>query len=491
VNRIAPPLAILPMALLLLVVATPLLFLLVHISANSIGTDWSSFEQTMKFAAGGAAIATIVGGALGILFGTREFPGRRWLLMAAIVSIASPPAFWWIGMAHITSGLGNASGVAAASFVAGLALAPVTLLLVLASLQQMPANLYEAARVAFPPIVRIRRVLLPLVRPALTGSFVLTLLLLLGESELPFLFGFRTLMTDVVTTFSQTFDVGRTLPLVIPLLLTVLVMGFIAGKPLMRTLLTSARGSQGVIRRPGSAALSGSAVLPTLYLLGSLAGYASPVLMAVKDGRLNVSLNLATVAVSIAEPVGAAWVALALTLICLYPARRVQFLPYLVWASLLLFCVPAAIYAIGWISAGQMLGGISVPPVVAHTSRSVALCALGFVTGYSRLPSSLENAAQLVRTSVVQRAHIFILPVIGISLIASAALAAALTYADRDVGSLLLPPGASRLTLNLYLASANAPASTIGILAFVVLGGAALTLICAAAGPALFWGKHE
>jgi ABC-type spermidine/putrescine transport system permease subunit II len=165
-------------------------------------------------------------------------------------------------------------------------------------------------------------------------------------------------------------------------------------------------------------------------------------------------------------------------------------MPYLMWISLLLFCVPAAIYAIGWIDLGQKLGGLAIAPVVAHASRAVALCVLGFAVGYSRLPASLENAAQLVRVSSVTRAAVFVLPIIAGSLIASSALAAALTYSDRDVASLLLAPGASRLTLNLYLASANAPSSTISLLAFAVLGGAALTLILAAAGPALLWRKR-
>jgi hypothetical protein len=46
------------------------------------------------------------------------------------------------------------------------------------------------------------------------------------------------------------------------------------------------------------------------------------------------------------------------------------------------------------------------------------------------------------------------------------------------------------LTLNLYLASANAPSSTVGALALVVLAGAAVTVILAAAGPALLWGRR-
>src|SRR6185369_15228978 len=132
----------------------------------------------------------------------------------------------------MTSAWGNANGPGPAAAVAGLALSPVTLLLVFAAVRQMPSNLYEAARVALPPATRVRTVLLPLLRSPLAGGFVLTVILLLGESELPFLFGFRTVMTDVVTTFAQTFDVGKTVPLVIPLLLGILALGILAGGPI-------------------------------------------------------------------------------------------------------------------------------------------------------------------------------------------------------------------------------------------------------------------
>jgi len=165
-------------------------------------------------------------------------------------------------------------------------------------------------------------------------------------------------------------------------------------------------------------------------------------------------------------------------------------MPWLLWVGLILFCVPSAIYAIGWIRVGELVGGIAVPPIVAYASRAVALCSLGFAIGYSRLPSSLENASRLVQVSPARRAFVFVLPLIAPSLVASSALSSALTYADRDVASLLLAPGSSRLMLNLYLAAANAPSSTISVLAFAALGGAVLAVGIAAIGPALFWRKR-
>ena len=483
-------LAALPMGLLLGLTSIPLIVLVAHISGDGLAVEWSSLGLTLGFAFGGAAVGTLAGGAIGVIHGTRASPGRGWLLALSVVPIAAPPAFWWIGATRLTSAWGNVNGPVAAAVVAGLALSPVTLLLVVAALRQMPSNLYEAARVALPPATRLRAVLLPLLGSPLAGGFVLTVILLLGESELPFLFGFRTVMTDVVTTFAQTFDVGKTVPLVIPLLLAILILGLLSARPLMRTVLTSSRGAHGVVRKPASAMLTLLAAAPAVCVLLSVGGYAWAIIAALPGRWPTVSIEPSTVVASIVEPVGCAWSALLLTIVATYSARRSRAMPALLWIGLVLFCVPAAIYAIGWLGVGQALGGLAVPPFLAHSSRAVALTTLGFAVGYARLPASLEDAAALVRVSPVRRAFVFVLPLIAGSLAAASALAAALTYADRDVAPLLLPPGASRLTLNLYLASANAPASTVGALALVVLVGAALTVMLAAAGPALVWGRR-
>lgn len=478
-----------PMAVLLGFAWLPLLVLVTSASMTAFAMESASVGGTLRFALGGAAIATLLGAAGGILAGTREFPARRWLIGLSVALIAAPPAFWWIGLTRMPLAWGTVTGPASAALAAGVALSPITLLLVLAALRELPANLYEAARVSLAPMVRLQAVLVPLLRSPLAGGFLLTVILLLGESELPFLFGFRTVMTDIVTTFSQTFDVTRTVPLVLPLFLVVVILGLLAGRPLMRVILASSRGAQGVVRKPASAGISLCAAGPAAFLLLSIGGYVWAA-AAVSDRWRSMPVNGSTAIASIVEPVSCAWITLLLTLAAAYPARRSRAMRYFLWSGLLLFFVPAAVYAIGWIRLSQMLSGVTVLPIVAHVSRAVGLPALGFAVAYSRLPRSLEDAARLVPASPVRRASLFVLPVLLPSLVASSALVAALTYADRDVGSLLLSPGTSRLTLDLYLLSANAPSGTVGAVALIVLLGAMVTVALATAGPVLLWRRR-
>jgi iron(III) transport system permease protein len=478
------------MGLVLALASLPLFFLFAGFSTTWVEMESVSIRGTLSFAIGGGIVSTIVGAAAGITAGTREFAGRRGLIGLSLVSIAAPPAFWWIGTTRLPLAWGTVTGPGSAALVAGLALSPITLLLVLAALRELPANLYEAARVSLSPVVRLRAVLIPILSSPLAGGFLLSVILLLGESELPFLFGFRTIMTDIVTTFSQTFDAGRTIPLIVPLLLIILVVGLLAGRPLIRAVLASSRGVHGVIRRPASAAVGLCAVAPAAFVTLSIGGYLWAATAATPDYWRNLPVDGSTAIASIAEPVGCAWITLVVALAATYPARGLRAMRYFLWIGLLLFFIPAAVYAIGWIRLSQVLGGVTVPPIVAHVSRAVGLPALGFAVAYSRLPHSLEDAARLVRVSPVRRAFLFLLPVLLPSLVASSALVAALTYADRDVASLLLSPGTSRLMLDLYLRSANAPSGTVGLVALIVLAGATLTVTLAAAGPVILWRRR-
>jgi len=482
-RRIRDVLAVLPLVVLLGAAGAPLTFLLTHARGAFSRLDVKSVANAGGFALLGAVTATAVGTVTALLVGTREFRGRRWVTLLSAVPVAAPPAFWWIGLSRFPLlPFRSLAGLMAGAVVAGIALSPVSFLLVLAGLRELPPNLYEAARVALSPLRRLRFVLLPLLRSSLVGGFLLTVILLLGESEIPFLFGFRTVMTDAVTAFSQTFDVAEVVPLALPLVAAVLLLGAVASGPVLRTVLSSPRGGRGVTRKPSVTPLA--ALAPAGLVVLSLAGYALAFGGGLGSGNWpKVPVGLGTIVSSIAEPVACSWAAVALSVAAGYPARTSRAMPVLLSIGLLLFCIPAGIFGIGWIGVSQGLDGATIHTSVAHISRAVGLATLGFAVAYARLPKSLESAARLVPVSALRRALLLVLPPLAPSFAAAGALVAALTYADRDVASILLPPGSSRLMLDFYLESANAPSATVGGMALVVLGGAVVTGALAVLGP--------
>jgi iron(III) transport system permease protein len=478
-----------PMVILLSTAALPIAFVISRFAVRP-EVDVSSLHQALVFAVLGAAVATLIGGTLGGLAGTLEIPGRRWLVALSAALLAAPPAFWWIGFTRAGVTTSTVSGLVAGAAVAGLMLAPISLLLALAATREIPANAFEAARVSLGPARRVWSVLIPLLRPALGSGFLMTAIILLGESEIPFLFGFRTSMTDVVTRFSQTFDVGAAVPTVVPLLGAVLTAGLLAIRPLFALLLPHSRGGRGINRKRATAAASTAMyLLPGIAGL-SLSGYARAALSAPPLWR-RLPVDGSTLVSSIAEPVLCAWVAVALGVAAALPVRRSAAVRGLAMAGLLVFAIPAALMGIGWIALGEAFAAPRVPPAFAFVSRVIGLPVVAFLGAYARLPASLEDAARLVAISPWRRAWTFVLPLVGPSLVAASALIAALTFADRDVSSMLLQPGESRLMLNLYLASANAPAAVIGSMGLVVFaaGGAAIAL--SVVGPSAVWFRRQ
>jgi ABC-type Fe3+ transport system permease subunit len=291
-------------------------------------------------------------------------------------------------------------------------------------------------------------------------------------------------MTDVVTTFSRTFDARRTTPIILPLVLVVVAIALVMAGPMLQVMLTAPTSRRGFVRKRGS--WPTTAFLLTLpSALGlAVAGYVRAALSG--DAWRRAFVGASTLVVSVAEPVLCAFTALMVAVLIVYPVRRHEGARVIAIAGLVLFCIPTAVTAIGWIRMGQALG-ISVAPSVAHVTRMVGLAVLGFLSAYARLPRSHEDAAYLVPLSAIRRTWTLILPAVRPSLIAVAALIAAVVFADRDVASLLLLPGESRLMLNLYLLSANAPGAAVGATALAVLAVGALTIALAAAGPAVLW----
>src|SRR5262249_2395049 len=201
--------------------------------------------------------------------------------------------------------------------------------------------------------------------------------------------------------------------------------------PLQQTLLTSSRGALGVVRRRGSVGVSLCVATASAGVALSVGGYLSAILAPAPRGWSSVPIEATTIVASILEPVGFAWTSVVAAVVAGYPARRSGAMPVFLWAGLVLFCVPSAIYAIGWLALGQVAGGVVIPPALAHTSRGVALAVLGFVVAYSRLPRSLEDAAALVGVSPLRRAWLFIVPLVKWPLAAAAALIAALAFSGR------------------------------------------------------------
>ena len=155
---------------------------------------------TTLFAAGSAALGLGLGVALAFVLVRTDLPGRRALFLVAVAPLVLPGvlhAVAWIFLAAPESGvlsdvpgMPSAFGLGGMVLVEGMRLAPLALLLVAAALRNGDPALEEAARVAGAgPLATLRRVTLPMLRPALAAAALLLFLRAVGSFEVPALLG--------------------------------------------------------------------------------------------------------------------------------------------------------------------------------------------------------------------------------------------------------------------------------------------------------------
>lgn len=150
---------------------------------------WRAVRNTLVFTVVSVGLETVLGLVVALVL-NRDFPGRGWVRAAVLIPWAIPTivsAKMWGWILHDQFGLMNdlllRAGLIAEPLAwtadPSLALASVILvdvwkttpfmaLLILAALQMLPKDCYEAARVdGIPPVSVFRHVTLPLIAPAL------------------------------------------------------------------------------------------------------------------------------------------------------------------------------------------------------------------------------------------------------------------------------------------------------------------------------------
>ena len=155
---------------------------------------WHAVTNTLKFAVASVVLETVLGTAVALVLNA-EFPGRTLVRTAVLVPWAVPTivsAKMWAWMMndqfgvlnHVLIGLHLISHPLAWTADPGLALPAVVMvdvwkttpfmaLLILAALQMLPTDCYEAARVdGVSPVTVFFRVTLPLIRPALAVAVI-------------------------------------------------------------------------------------------------------------------------------------------------------------------------------------------------------------------------------------------------------------------------------------------------------------------------------
>ncbi|HXY30018.1 MAG TPA: iron ABC transporter permease [Gemmatimonadaceae bacterium] len=213
-------------------------------------SDREALWATLIVAVGSVVAAVIVGVPLAFLLTRVEFRGRRALAAVATLPAALPPlvgviAFLFLygesgvitrgvqAALHLQHAPWTLTGVPAIIFVHAYTMYVYVFLLVSAGLERLDTTLEEAADgLGATRWMRLRRVTLPLLTPALAGSMLLVFMNALGSFSAPYVFGggVRVLSTQIVAS-----KLNGSLPLAY-VETTVMALGAIAALGLFRAL---------------------------------------------------------------------------------------------------------------------------------------------------------------------------------------------------------------------------------------------------------------
>ncbi|HXQ28797.1 MAG TPA: iron ABC transporter permease [Gemmatimonadales bacterium] len=406
--------------------------------------EWRALWASVWISVASVGLAAAIGVPLAFLFEWLEFPGRRVLGVLVALPVVLPPL---VGVLAFLFLYGESGFVARGlEAVLGLKRAPWQLrgplaillvhaysmyayfyMLVRAGLARLDVSLLEAAQaLGVGWWGTLRRVTLPLLRPALVGAALLTFLTALGSFSAPYVFGggFRVMPTQIV---ASKLNGDLSLAMVETMALTLVAVAglVILGRAERDTTLVTPGKGTGPRRRALhsrgariAAAVAGwlgglVLLLPHLTLvLVSLVPYATWTTEAVPP-----VLSLANYARLVREPdrlwplLNSAWMATAATAGAMALAvvagwlvvrQRVRTRRLVEGLVLLPWALPGTVFAVALATAFAvsrplalrwvLVGTVAILPL-AYLVRALPLTGRAVLAGYRQLDPALEDAA--------------------------------------------------------------------------------------------------
>ncbi len=410
-------------------VALPVAFVAVHIFfvpgeilAHLASTVLPRYlASTVALLAGTLSISLVFGATTAWLVTACEFPGRRVLEWGLTLPIALPAyisAFAYVGIFSYGGTLQTLLGtpaidmmnLAGASFVLGASLYPYVYLTARAAFAVQSATVLEVARsLSAGSATALRRLVLPLARPALVAGLSLVAMECLSDYGAASYYGIDTLGTAILRTWLSRGNAAEAAHLAAWLLL--LVAGLLAVERRLRGgarySLPRAGGRPAVRARlsgPAGVAAAAACALPLL------AGFGLPVAQLVRwallAGRLSLSRMLAPMLNSLMVAVVASVIVLLLALLLAYGRRTAGGALHSMVSRLatLGYAVPGSVLALGvviplaWLdhrvadvaerltgrAAGLALSGTLVALVGALVTRFLAVAFQPLEAGFER-----------------------------------------------------------------------------------------------------------
>ena len=384
----------------------------------------------------GAGVA-LVGTATAAAVTLFDFPGRRLAEWALLLPLAMPayvvayaytdflqfsgPLQGWLRSQFGLQGrvFPEVRNLGGAAWVFVFSLYPYVYLLVRTALAERAADLMEAARLLGAPLARrMRRVALPLARPAITAGIALALMETLADFGVASYFGIQTFTAGIYKAWLSMDNRIAAAQLATMLLLVVMVLLRLEHKAQRRMRFVTGRGARSGSAEGRPTLLQGRRKWAAWAVCGLpvLMGFVLPVLFMLRplaadwsvlpwDRFVQWSFN------SVQLGAISAVLAVAIAMLMAFSLRRAPdaVTRGVVQLAALGYAVPGAVIVVGlllpvgWLQQAAPQSGIGgwvtatvLGVVWAYLVRFVSVALQSVQSGYSRIPGSFDDTARML-----------------------------------------------------------------------------------------------
>ena len=457
--------------------------------------QWGLLVNTARLGVGSAVLATAIGAPLGLLLARASLPYRSLLRIALAAPLLLPPYVVALAWTYLASSRGLLATVAgddaltawtyslpAAVLVLGLVLYPLSMLATEVALRRIDGRLEEAALIVAGPRGVFRRITVPLAAPGVIAAALVIFVLAVSEFGVPGVLRVRVYTTEIFTAFAALYDPRRAASLALPLLALCLAVAVVAVAIPGDRLVTSRLGAETPVAlrlAPSvyvmaaiAAVLTTALALPLAVLVWEALGSRSITAVLAGSGVAIVnSLRLATVGASAILGI-ALWLGYA-------RARTTGRVGQLADVTLVvLFAMPGTLVGVGligvWNRPGPLgaLYGTEGMLVLAYLARFLPVAVLALAASARTLPVSHEEAAAASGAGWLRTMGRIVVPQMRLSIVGAWLMAFVLAFGELGVSILVAPPGEATLPIRIYTILANAPSSSVAILALLQAGTA-------------------
>jgi iron(III) transport system permease protein len=439
---------------------------------------WHLLARSVGLACTTALVSTALGVPLGILFGRTTLPMRRVFPFLFTVPMVLPPYImalsWWSLLGSRLEGLWGCVLVLGTSFM------PIVMFLTMVHVRGVPPVLEEAARLtsSWPRV--LFRVTIPSTLPSLVFGPILVFLLALGEFGVPMLLRFDVFAVEGFTQFSAFHKEGAGTAAAVPLAAVTLLILALEGVFLARESRSDpsstrrrsldidlGRWSSGLGVAVG--VLCVAVVLLPLFTLGqkSFAPGAYGEAWVRSSDSLVRSLLYAGLGATLLTGVG-------LLLGYGIQTRHAPLPRSLDTLLLVLFAIPSTVLGIGLVTLWNRPGlsfVYATPAIllVGYVVQFAALPARITAATLSRIPPSMEEAAQVAGSGWMRRMTFIVAPLAARGIVASWIAGFLFCLRDLGVSMLVYPPGRDTFPVRTFTLMANGKPEMIAALCGILI----------------------